>query len=368
MKILIVGGGIVGLATAWALVRLGHTPVVYDQGAVPNPMSASYDQHRIIRLPYGAQEGYCRMVRSAFQAWQKLWHDLAEQHYIETGTLLIGGDADDYAALSRTCFDRLGIPYDRLDEAAVKKLCPFLRLRHHDPWGLYNPSGGVLFADRIVAALTDWLRNQGVKIHPVTTIQTVNLNNAVITVDDHTQHQGDALVVAAGAWTPQLLPELSARVQPYRQAVIYLQPPSHYAQSWQNSPVIVDFGGHDDAWAIPPVAGTGLKLGAGAHRRPGNPSAPRTLGPDEPAQVLAYFRDSLQDFDRYEVIEGRVCYYGWSMDERFVVKTSQCGVAITGGSGHMFKFGALLGLELAQLTTGGRDQTDFTRWVRGEIA
>ncbi len=72
MKILVVGGSIVGLSTAWALVRLGHTPVVYDQGAVPNPMAASYDQHRIIRLAYGERDGYCRMVKPAFQAWRRI--------------------------------------------------------------------------------------------------------------------------------------------------------------------------------------------------------------------------------------------------------------------------------------------------------
>ncbi len=72
MKILVVGGGIVGLSTAWALVRLGHTPLVYDQGAVPNPTAASYDQHRIIRLAYGERDGYCRMVKPAFQAWRRI--------------------------------------------------------------------------------------------------------------------------------------------------------------------------------------------------------------------------------------------------------------------------------------------------------
>lgn len=365
MKVLIVGGGIVGLSTAWALVRLGHTPVVYDQGAVPNPMAASYDQHRIIRLAYGERDGYCRMVKPAFQAWRRLWHDLGEQHYVETGTLLIGGNADDYATLSRTSFDRLGISYDELDKTAIKQLCPFLRL-DRDAWGLYNVEGGVLLADRIVGALAVWLRNQGTEIHPLTTVQGADLHNAVITLSDDTRHDGDALVVAAGAWAPQLLPELAAKVEPTRQAVVYLEPPAHYLQSWRNSPVIVDFGGTADAWAIPPVANTGLKVGVGAHRYPGDPSSLRTLAPDEPAQVLAYFESYLEDFHRYEVIEGRVCYYGWSIDERFVIKTSSRGVAISGCSGHMFKFGVLLGLELAGLVTGERDQEDFTRWIRGK--
>lgn len=365
MKVLIVGGGIVGLSTAWAFARLGHTPVVYDQGAVPNPMAASYDQHRIIRLAYGERDGYCRMVKSAFQVWRRLWHDLGEQHYVQTGTLLIGGDADDYATSSRASFDRLDMPYDELDKAAVEKLCPFLRLRS-DAWGLYNAEGGVLLADRIVGALAVWLRNQGTEIHPLTTVRGADLHNAVITLSDDTQREGDALVVAAGAWAPKLLPELAANVEPTRQVVVYLEPPAHYLQSWRNSPVIVDFGGSDDAWAIPPVANTGLKIGAGSHRHPGDPSSARTLATDEPAQVLAHFESYLEDFHRYEVIEGRVCYYGWSIDERFVVKTSSRGVVISGCSGHMFKFGALLGLELAKFLTGTGDADAFVPWVRGK--
>lgn len=250
MKILVVGGGIVGLSTAWALVRLGHTPVVYDQGAVPNPMAASYDQHRIIRLAYGERDGYCRMVKPAFQAWRRLWRDLGEQHYAETGTLLIGGRADDYAS-SRASFDRLNVPYEELDKVTIKQAVPIPTTTQRR-MGLYNAEGGVLLADRIVGALTVWLRNQGSEIHPQTMVRDVDFHHAIVTLNDHTQHEGDAVVVAAGAWAPQLLPELAAHVKPIRQAVIYLRPPAHYLQCWRNSPVIVDFGGTDDARAYHP--------------------------------------------------------------------------------------------------------------------
>ena len=89
MKVIVVGAGIMGLSTAWALTRLGHDVTVFDQDAVPNPRGASFDQHRLIRYPYGAALGYTRMVREAYAAWDQLWADLGERHYVATGTLAL---------------------------------------------------------------------------------------------------------------------------------------------------------------------------------------------------------------------------------------------------------------------------------------
>lgn len=69
MKVIVVGGGVVGLATAWALVKAGHEPVLVEQKAVPNPEGSSHDQHRLIRYAYGDDLGYTSMVADAFRAW-----------------------------------------------------------------------------------------------------------------------------------------------------------------------------------------------------------------------------------------------------------------------------------------------------------
>ena len=37
MRILIVGAGVIGLSTAWALVGEGHEVAIYEQGPIPNP-------------------------------------------------------------------------------------------------------------------------------------------------------------------------------------------------------------------------------------------------------------------------------------------------------------------------------------------
>src|SRR5688572_23238195 len=89
MKITIVGAGIMGLSSAWALARAGHDVSVYDQSLVPNPLGSSVDQHRLIRHPYGADRGYTRMIGRAYDAWDALWRDLGETHYAPTGTLVL---------------------------------------------------------------------------------------------------------------------------------------------------------------------------------------------------------------------------------------------------------------------------------------
>ncbi len=51
MKTIIVGGGIMGLSTAWGLAREGHEVELFEQGALPNPLASSVDEHRLIRHP-----------------------------------------------------------------------------------------------------------------------------------------------------------------------------------------------------------------------------------------------------------------------------------------------------------------------------
>ena len=62
MKIAIVGAGIAGLSTAWALASRGHEITLIEQGTIPNPLAASGDHHRFISRAYGPASGYGRLI------------------------------------------------------------------------------------------------------------------------------------------------------------------------------------------------------------------------------------------------------------------------------------------------------------------
>ena len=100
MKAIIVGGGIMGLSTAWGLAREGHEVELFEQAALPNPLASSIDEHRLIRHPYGDHAGYARMIDPAFAAWDLLWRDLGCTLYAPTGTLALTGNGADWAERS----------------------------------------------------------------------------------------------------------------------------------------------------------------------------------------------------------------------------------------------------------------------------
>src|SRR3546814_1163933 len=107
-----------------------------------------------------------------------------------------------------------------------------------------------------------------------------------------------------------------------------------------------------DIYAAPPAGGSELKFGCGQHRRPGDPDDLDPLAPGEAAEVASAFAPLLRDFADYKVLRGQVCPYAVSPDERFVTESNGSVLVIGGCSGHMFKFGALMGKQLARTVTG----------------
>ena len=119
MKAIVVGGGIMGLATAWGLAREGHAVELFEQGPLPNPLASSMDEHRLIRHPYGDHVGYARMIDRAYAAWDLLWGDLGQRFYAATGTLALTGNGETWAERSAAAVARIGksmkeIPLDEL--------------------------------------------------------------------------------------------------------------------------------------------------------------------------------------------------------------------------------------------------------------
>ena len=260
MRVIVIGGGIMGLASAWALCRRGHEVALYEQGPLPNPLASSCDQHRLIRFTYGAMTGYARMVADAYAAWERLWADLGQSHYVASGTLVVARDADDWVEQSIACLRQLDLPVERWTAADVARRLPFLDLGR-PRCALYTPTGGVLFAERILQDLADLLTRRGVALHRQTPVAELDPVRAAIRTADGRADRADALIVAAGPWTAALLPAFATRVTPSRQVALYLDPPGELQAAWAAAPMLLDQieAAEGGFYAVPPVGGTGAQ-------------------------------------------------------------------------------------------------------------
>jgi sarcosine oxidase len=354
MQVVVVGAGAAGMVAALRLSEKGCNVTLIEQGEIPNPRAASFDQHRIIRHLYPGQDGYAKLVDAAFGAWDRLWACLGRTHLAETGVLGLSTEAGDWSDRGRHGLERLGIPHQVWEAGAVRRRLPQLAVADGTV-GIFTERGGALFPDRIATDLAHALRESGVALVPREKVTAIDPMAGRVVTETGAVFLGDRVLYSGGAWAPALFPELGDTLTPYRQCIFYAAAPAKWQRAWDEAPVLVDLGGEHGNYAIPPVAGSDLKLCAPDHKRRGDPERDAALDANDEPAIRAFFRPSLPDIDDYRLLYLKTCFYTNTADDRFLLKKRDRLVLFSGCSGHGYKFAALNGEKLAQVILGEAD-------------
>lgn len=372
-RAIVVGAGIYGLSIAAGFRRRKWDVTLLEQGDVPFEKGSSVDDHRLIRIPYGAEEGYTRMVLAALHAWSGVWQELGVQHYARRGILTLAESRDSsracWARDSRRVLEKLNVPCEWVEGAAITKRWPVI-IGQDNLSALFTSDGGVLFARRIVADWAAHLLARGTDLRTHTRVKSINIEDRSVNLANGERLTADALVIAAGPWIVELMPELAPRLTPSRQVVAYLDPPDQLKALWENSPAIIDVDRADGFYVVPPGAGLKMKIADHAFSKIGDPNE-RAISSEEVRQIVAACGARLRDFNRYQLLEGRVCFYTVTADEKFIAEPlSKSGQfpswVVSACSGHGFKFAPLLGDRLVEVIIKAEDPARFMRWVAGD--
>ncbi len=270
-SILVVGAGVTGLATAHQLAKRGFRVTVLERGPMPNPMASSFDRHRLIRPHYPDQPVYARRIRDAYAAWDRLWAELGECHYVERGVIATSLTAGDWTDRARATMDAVGEAYEIVEPAAFENRWPQFAVPDMR-WCLYTARGGALLADRILRGYLRLLRDAGVQLEPRCAVVDLDPARGTVRTEDGRVFAADAVVVAAGVGAPALFRTLSpVTLAPKRTVLAYAEPPARWQAAWASSPAWVDLGSATEYWGIPPMLGIPLKLGLEATVPRGDP-------------------------------------------------------------------------------------------------
>ena len=342
-EVVVVGAGVMGLATARALARAGRDVVLVEQFRVGHARGSSHGASRIFRLSYPDPQ-WVRLAQQALPLWRELEAEvgvtLLEQH----GSLDLGDWRPNRDALAAN-----GIASEVLDAAGIERRFP-LRVAG-DERGLWEPNGGILRADLAQGALWASGIAAGARLLEETRVTALEHDGASVLVRaDGLELRAACVVVTAGAWARDLLAPLGIElaVVPTRETVSYFS-----LEHEGEVPSLIDLveGDAPNQLGYALVApGVGLK--AGVHH------TGQETDPDEPGTPSAEIVERTEDWiaRRFRGATStrtpETCIYTSTADESFVLQHLGRIVVGSACSGHGFKFAPVIGERLAALATG----------------
>ena len=207
-QVVIIGGGVHGLSTAYYLAKRGITSVaVLDKGYLGGGASARTTA--IIRANYLTPEGI-----PFFNESVKLYEGLSKElnynlMFNQMGRLDLGHtDSAVFGLRLRTEFNRiLGVDSRMVGPKEIKKLVPAMDLRQGKPFpvmaALYHPPCGVIRHDAVVWGYARGASRLGVELHPFTEVKGIDLSNGRVggVETDHGFIQAETILSATAGWS-----------------------------------------------------------------------------------------------------------------------------------------------------------------------
>lgn len=356
--VLIVGAGIFGVTAALELRARGAEVALIDPGPIPHPDASSTDISKLIRLDYGNDVFYVERMEVCLARWRAMNERFERPLFHETGLLVLSSaplDANGFEGASFDCLVGRGHPLERLDARAIVGRAPAWRPgRYVD--GYFNPQGGWAESGAVVGALLREARRAGVAVREGVRIRPLVGAGPVtsVTTEGGEVIAAASIVIAAGAFTPVLVPELADRLVPIAQAVFHFEPG---AAADYLSPRFLPWGADiaTTGWYGFPQHEGVVKV---ANHGPGtrvDPAAERGVSEESEAAVRAFLQESLPGLAEAPVVRARACLYCDTFDGDFFIDAhpERPGLVVaSGGSGHAFKFAPLLGEVVADAVAG----------------
>ena len=371
LHVVVVGAGAFGVPAAIELRARGHDVMILDPGPLPHPDAASTDISKMVRMDYGDDELYLNLGDESLDVWERWNGSWTPDLFHRTGFLVLTSEAWTIGSFVRDTYEvleRRGQPVERMKAQQVRERFPAWDSAVE--WdGYVNRRAGWAESGRVVESLIERAGAVGVEVVPGESFAGfVERGSRVagVRLASGREVAADHVVMAAGAWTPVLLPELADRIWALGQPVFHFQVDEPAAfQPPAFLPWAADIS--TAGWYGFPAKSDGrLKV---SNHGPGirvDPRDPRAVLPSTEEEFRDFLSRALPSVANARVVATRLCLYTETFDNDFWIDRDPArdGVTVaTGGSGHGFKFAPVLGPIVADVVEGRETATAHRfRW------
>ena len=260
MKVLIVGGGIIGCAAAYELARAGCRVTVFER-ATPGAEASSAAAGLLAPIDESTETSFARLALASWRLYPDVVRDLQERtgidvEYVTRGTIYPTSAAQKRRDVGQWAdIQEFGV--EMLEGEGLHRLEPALspKIRH----AIFVKGDHWLNNQRLVLAYAQAAAAAGVELETGRNVSrlVVEGGRARAVVTEGERFDGDAVLLAAGAWSGELMAGLGAtlRIEPRRGQMIALA----------HVPAVVTHCVHGEVYLVPRPSGE-LLIGATVER------------------------------------------------------------------------------------------------------
>ena len=370
VDVIVLGLGAVGSATALQLAERGIRVRGFDQFAPPHDLGSSHGHSRIYRQAYFEDARYVPLLLRAHELWRKLEQDTQRELLHTTGALVFGMPGGELVERSAESARQFDLPHEILDTAALRQRFPLFHVADQSQ-ALLEQNAGYLVPEDCIAQQLRQAQKHEAKLHsnePVLSWNAQPKDAGVIVRTAQGTYSAERLIITAGPWAPQILADLNLPFRVTRQVLCWFAPegnlddfrpnrlPVFLIEAPAGQPLLYGF----------PLTGpdsTGVKVALHGSEEICTPQTiDRTIRSEDESiirQRLAQIVPRLAG----RLLHAETCLYTMTPDEHFIIDAHPRHAAVTliaGLSGHGFKFAAVLGEILTDLSIRGKSNFDLS--------
>lgn len=238
--VVVLGGGVMGLSTAWSLARSGVKVTLLDAG---HAEKGSWGESRIARVSY-ADPMLVRLARRSYELYDALAKESGEELMYTTGCLDVGFTRESLDSLAET-YEELGQSYERLTHRQVAQRWPMLQLsKEYVEASVFCPNGDAVLASVVLETLKEQLIRLALAQYMEQAVLEIDRTKKTVTLEDGRSIKYSKLVVAAGIWTNHVLKAMDLALLPLvtsiEQQTYYATPEGSEMYSSGRLPVIIE--------------------------------------------------------------------------------------------------------------------------------
>jgi sarcosine oxidase len=363
---IVIGLGAMGSATLYHLARRGKRALGIEQFGQGHQLGSSHGDSRIIREQYFEHPLYVPLIQRAYDLWRDLEEESGRSLMTIGGGLMIGPPDGMVVAGTLRSAKQYSLPHDVLSPEEVHRRYPAFELAD-DLIAVVDPRAGYLYPEACTSAHLQGARDRGAEVRFAEPVVEWSANGAGVRVKTRNgDYIGERLLISAGAWTKELVRDLSLPLTVERQAVFWLEPDeSSVSYDSREFPIYAyEFQAGILCYGFPRFP-RGVKasiMHAGEMTEsPGE--VRRVVDEGEVEPLRSALRPVLPGLAEAPVRETGVCLFTNTPDHDFIVDfhpqhpqvliSSPC-------SGHGFKFASVLGEVHADLLESGSTAFDIS--------